>query len=216
MSSQRVFVYGGGGHGKVVADILLFREDLQFAGFVDDKRELRGQSILGLPVLGDGDWLEQECRREQVGVVLGVADNFIRQKIADKCVRWGAKLVTLVHPGASVSKSARLEVGTVVMTQAAINPCARVGSGAIVNTGAVVEHDVEVGDFAHVAPNAVLSGTSRLGKLSHLGVGAVVIQCVSVGSETIIGAGSVVVRDIQSEVIAYGVPARVIRKVETR
>ena len=102
------------------------------------------------------------------------------------------------------------------MAHATINACARVGLGAIVNTGAIVEHDVDVGDFAHVAPNAAMGGASRLGNFSHLGMGAVVIQCVSVGSKTIIGAGSVVVRDMQDGVVAYGVPARAARSIESQ
>ncbi|PYT96175.1 MAG: acetyltransferase [Acidobacteria bacterium] len=216
MSHRRLFVYGASGHGKVVGDILLALENSEFAGFVDDKVELQGSNLLGRPVFGDGHWLEQECTRARIGVALGVADSFVRKRLFEQCLRWGAELVTLIHPKASVSNSANLEAGVVVMAHATINACARVGLGAIVNTGAIVEHDVDVGDFAHVAPNAAMGGASRLGNFSHLGMGAVVIQCVSVGSKTIIGAGSVVVRDMQDGVVAYGVPARAARSIESQ
>lgn len=214
MSTQRLFVYGASGHGKVIADILIARKDLSFAGFVDDRDELQGASVLGSPVCGDGCWLEHEVRKGRVAVALGVADNSARQRLASKCLVWGAELTTVVHPAASVSASARLGPGTVVMAQAVINPNAKIGSGVIVNTAAVIEHDVELGDFAHVSPNAAMGGASRLGVLSHLGIGAVVIHCVSVGAYTVVGAGAVVVRDIPDNVIAFGVPARVQRSLD--
>lgn len=211
MSLPRIFVYGASGHGKVVADILLARKEPQFEGFIDDGTQLQGTRVLELPVLGNGQWLQQEAGKMRVAVALGIGDNFARQKVAEKCLAWGAELITLVHPRASVSTSARLGAGTVVMAQAAINPDARLGSGVIVNTAASVDHDVEIGNFAHVAPNAAMGGASRLGMLAQLGMGAVVIQCISVGARSFVGAGAVVVRNIPDGVVAVGVPAYIRR-----
>lgn len=214
MNVQKIFVYGASGHGKVVGDILLARKSPTFVGFIDDRADLRDTRVLGLPVFGDGQWLQEQARVTRVGVALGVGDNFVRRKLAEKCFSWGAELVTLVHPTASVSKSARLGRGTVVMAQATINAEAKIGTGAIVNTSAVVEHDVEIGDFANVSPNAVMGGASRLGTLSHLCMGALAIPCVSIGANTIVGAGSVVVRNIPDGVVAFGVPAHVRRALQ--
>jgi UDP-N-acetylbacillosamine N-acetyltransferase len=215
MTARKLFVYGASGHGKVVGDILLACNDPNFVGFIDDRADLRGSRVLGLPVLGDGEWLRHEAGMTQVAVALGVGDNFLRKKLAEKCISWGVELVTVVHPTASVSVSARLGRGTVVMAQAAINADVKIGEGAIVNTSAVVEHDVDIGDFANVSPNAVMAGASRLGVLSHLAIGALTIPCVSIGTMTIVGAGSVVVGDIPDGVVAFGVPARVRRTLES-
>jgi len=211
---QKVIVYGASGHGKVVGDILLARKDPSFAGFVDDRGELQGSKVLGLPVLGDGHWLQREARKIRVAVALGVGDNFARQRLAEKCLAWGTELAILVHPTASVSDSARLGPGTVVMAQATVNPDAKIGTGVIVNTGAIVEHDVVIGDYAHIAPNAAMGGASSLGNYSFLGINAAVRQCVIIGSQSIIGAGAVVVRDIPDHVVAFGIPAQVQRLVE--
>lgn len=211
MDIERVFVYGAGGHGKVVADILLARKDPRFAGFIDDRPELQGSTVLGFAVCGDGHWLQNEASRQRVAVALGIGDNFSRQRVAQACLAWGAELLTVVHPTAAISASARLGPGAVVMAQAAINPEAKIGGGGIVNTGASVDHDAEVGEFAHVGPKAAMGGASRLGMLSFLGIGAVIIHCAAVGAHSIVGAGAVVVRDIPDGVVAIGVPARIHR-----
>lgn len=209
---KKMFVYGASGHGKVVADILLARKEPDLVGFIDDRADFQGVNVLGLPVCGNGQWLREEAKKMRVAVALGIGDNLARQRVAYKCLAWGAELATVVHPSAAVAVSARLGPGTVVMAQAAINPDARIGRGAIVNTGALVDHDVEIGDFAHVAPNATMGGASRLGALSQLGIGAVILQGVGIGAGSLVGAGAVVVRDIPDGVVAFGVPARIHRK----
>jgi sugar O-acyltransferase (sialic acid O-acetyltransferase NeuD family) len=213
MVIEKVFVYGAGGHGKVVADILLARKDPRFAGFIDDRAALQGATVLGFPICGDGRWLQHEAGTRRVSVALGIGDNFARQRVAGICLGWGAELLTLVHPTAAISTSVHLGPGAVVMAQAAINPDAKIGSGAIVNTAASVDHDAEVGEFAHVGPKAALGGASHLGALSFLGIGAVVIHCVAVGARCIVGAGAVVAAHVPDSVVAIGVPARVHRRL---
>jgi len=213
MSNGSIYVYGARGHGKVLADILLARGDSEFLGFVDDDDKLHGERVLGFPVFGGQGWLEQQSQSGPVRVALGIGDSHGRERLAQRCEDLRIQVVTLVHPSASVSKTANLEPGSVVMAQAAINPNARVGRGAVINTGAIVEHDVEIGEFAQAAPNSAIGGASRLGPHSFLGMGAVMIQCVNVGRGTIVGAGSVVVRDLPDGVLAVGVPARVVRSV---
>lgn len=214
MSSKRVFVYGASGHGKVVADILISKNDAEFVGFVDDREDLKGSEVMGFPVIGNGEWLRQEAAHSQVSVALGTGESQCRHLLARRCRQWQIEVLTAVHPAATVSRTARLGAGTVVMAGAVINPDARVGMGAIVNTGAVLEHDVEVGDYAHVAPNAVMGGASQLGNFSHLGLGAAVLQGIWIGSHTIIGAGAVVVRDLPDAVVAIGIPARIHRRLQ--
>lgn len=208
MKLRRIYVYGAGGHGKVVADLLL-AAGLPVAGFVDDCPFQKGSTVLSLPIAGTGEWLRAQENKEAMAVALGIGDNLARQAVAERCRSWGFEIATAIHPRATVSSSAQMGAGTVVMGGAVINADARLGLGVIVNTGAVVEHDCLVGDYAHLSPNAALGGAARLGPLSHVGLGAVVLPGVAVGSESVIGAGAVVVRNVPDRVVATGVPARV-------
>ena len=46
-----------------------------------------------------------------------------------------------------------------------------------------------------------------------LGGGVIVLPGVTIGQNTVVGAGAVVTRDLPSDVVAVGVPARVIRRL---
>ena len=54
-----------------------------------------------------------------------------------------------------------------------------------------------------------------IGENTWLGAGVIVVPGVTIGKNTVIGAGSVVTKDIPDNVLAVGVPARVIREIPT-
>jgi sugar O-acyltransferase (sialic acid O-acetyltransferase NeuD family) len=207
-----LYVYGAGGHGKVVADLVLAAGRERLFGFIDDCVP-PGSLVLGHPVHGPWAWLASRAAHGPVGIVLGIGDNEVRARIARAVAGIGVEVVTVVHPRATVAPSAALGWGTVIMAGAVVNPDARIGEGVIVNTGAAVEHDVVVRNYAHISSGAALGGGSELGAYAHLGLGGVLLPGVRVGASAIIGAGAVVTRDISDHLIAVGVPARVLRSV---
>ena len=198
---KQIAVYGGGGHGKVVADIARANGFDSIIWIDDDVNK------------ADAVSLERflECY-PSVPVALGIGVNRARKKSFERLADAGITPVALIHPSAIVSESVLIGSGAVVMPAAVINADAVVEAGAIINTAAVIEHDCSIGAFAHISPNCALGGAVRVGELAHLGIGSSVIQCVSVGRSSTVGAASAVVDDIPDEVMAAGVPA-VVKKV---
>jgi sugar O-acyltransferase (sialic acid O-acetyltransferase NeuD family) len=200
-----LLILGGGGHGKVVADILLARGE-PVLGFLDDDAATWGTARLDLPVLGGIDTFADHA---PAGLVPGLGANAARKRVVE---RLGERARGLwrpaIHPGALVAPSARIGQGVVVAAGAVINPDAVVGDHAIVNTGATVDHDCVVGAYAHLAPGTHLAGGVRVGDGTLVGIGSVVIPYRSIGHWSVVGAGAVVVRDIPDGVTAKGLPAR--------
>ena len=200
-----MLVLGAGGHGKVVADILLCR-GLAVRGFLDDDPAIWGATRLGLPVLGA---IESYAGYAPDGLVMGIGANHIRRQVAE---RLGAAATPLwrnaIHPQATVAASARLGRGVMIAAGAVVNPDSALGDHVIINTGATVDHDCTLGAYVHLAPGGHLAGGVRIGAGTLIGVGASVAPQRSVGEWATVGAGAVVVRDIPDRVIAKGVPAR--------
>lgn len=204
----KLFIYGAGGHGKVVAEIALALGHL-VSGFIDDDPSMVGKHVLDLPIYGGFEWLVRSARHSKLIVGLGIGDNHKRYCIGQRCRRLDIPIVTLIHPSALISPSAVIGNGTVVMARVVVNAEARIGDGVIINTGSIVEHDCSVGEYAHLSPISAMGGASSLGAMSWLGMGATIIHCVSVGAGSIVGAGAVVIHNLPDTVVAVGVPARI-------
>ena len=57
----------------------------------------------------------------------------------------------------------------------------------------------------------ILESIIKIGEYTKVGMGSTIFDGVNVGNNTIIGAGSLVTKSVPDNVVAYGVPARVIR-----
>lgn len=203
--NRKVIIIGAGGHGKVIADIILCSHDLVL-GFLDDNCD-PSETAAGFPILGK---VEDYCSYPEAEFVIAIGNAAVRERVAASMD--GARWYSAVHPSAVVSPlHTQIGAGTVVMAHAVINPCAKIGRHCIINTGAVVEHDNVIEDFSHVSVGAKLAGTVRIGKGTWVGIGAVVSNNITVCPGCMIGAGAVVVKNMTEPGVYVGVPARKIK-----
>ena len=56
------------------------------------------------------------------------------------------------------------------------------------------------------------TGTVVVGRETHLGVGVSVRNNLTLGARSVVGVGAAVVADLPDDVVAVGVPARVVRR----
>ena len=205
--TEEIVVYGAGGHGKAVAEILAASKRI-VTGFIEDDLALTDSKIIGFPLCVVDEWLSSHSG---ASVALGIGDNRARERAGQLILRHSHKLISAVHPAAIVSRSARLGAGVVVIAGAVLNAECELEEGVIVNSGAIVEHDVRIGRYAHLSPGSAVGGAAQIGALSHIGMGAMILPSKRIGENCIIGAGAVVVEDTPDNQVAYGVPARIRR-----
>ena len=211
--SVPLIVIGGGEHARVIVDAARTRPDLwTVAGFVDGDECQETVRRLGLNRLGaDREARDLVERFPEGRFVIGVgaiSRPEIREQIALRFAQAGARWATVIHRDATVSGTATLGEGTVVLAQAVVNTGACLGEHCVVNTSAVVEHDVQVADFGHVAPSAAIGGGATIGRSSYCGLGSRVRDHVRVGDRVVIGMGAVVIGDVDSGTEVFGVPAK--------
>jgi sugar O-acyltransferase (sialic acid O-acetyltransferase NeuD family) len=209
----RVVIVGAGGHAQVIADLIQERrnlgEGIELLGFLDDDPAAPINSFTLAPRIGSLDSLE---RLECDGVVIGIGDNRMREKLFARAKGFGHRMITLVHPRAVVSSLARIGEGTVLFGGTVVNTGAVIGDNVIINTGATVDHHNHIEAHVHVAPGVHLGGTVTVKRGAFLGIGAVVLPNTTIGEWSVVGAGAVVTKDLASYVTAVGVPAKVIRE----
>ena len=186
-----MFLYGAGGHAKVIMDILKAEGKLVEA-LIDDNEGV--DELMGVKVLHNVN-----CGISPL--IVSIGNNRIRRSIAEKV---DAVFGMAVHPSAIVSGSAKVDVGTVVMQDVIIQACVQIGSHCIINTGASIDHECVIDDFVHISPRVTLCGNVHVGEGTWIGAGTVVIPGVKIGKWTVIGAGSVVDKDIPDGVLALG------------
>ncbi len=172
-------------------------------GVLDERSELWGLELMGVPVVGDPqDYLLRPGAR----AVLAIGSNRARQTLNQRflSVEW----VLAVHPQAYLDSNAHIGAGSVVFAGAVIQPLAQIGQHCIINTGATVDHDCLLGDYVHLAPGCHLAGNVRADEGSFLGIGSSVIPGVHIGAWATLGAGSVALHSVGPHRTAVGVPAR--------
>lgn len=205
-----LIIIGASGHGKVICDAAVASGGMVL-GFLD--RTPPAREWCGRPVLGsDRDLGAVLSEHGTAHVVVAIGDNATRQLVAERAAdATGCLFATVVHPRAVVADGVVLGPGTVVMAGAVLNPGAVTGAHCIVNTGATVDHDCTLGDFATVSPGVSLGGGVSVGRGSVVGIGGTVLHGRTIGDHAVVGAGAVVTEDLPDHVVAYGVPAQVIR-----
>jgi acetyltransferase-like isoleucine patch superfamily enzyme len=77
-----------------------------------------------------------------------------------------------------------------------------------------ITHDGGAWVFRDKLPKADIFDSIKIGDNVFLGYGTIVLPGITVGNNVVIGAGSVVTRDIPSDCVAVGVPARPIKSAK--
>jgi len=206
-------IWGAKGPALIVAEIIRLRGEYEIVGYLDNLNpERKHTDFGGACVLGGEEELDGLLSSGVRHLIFAFQNNRARLRLAEMVQAKGFELATAIHPTASVSASARIGVGTVIRAQSAIGPETEIGENCIIGYGATISHNCTIGDGAHLSSGVNVAGLVKIGRATWVGIGATIIDPKSVGCDSVIGAGSVVVTDIPDGVIAYGVPAKVVRK----
>ena len=193
-----IIVYGGGGHGKSVIDLIRALGQHQIIGVIDDGL-VKGGEVMGVSVLGGGEQLPQLAKdgvRLAVNAVGGIGDITSRIRVFKKLLEAGFGFPTIIHPTAFVEPTARLNQGVQVFPHAYIGSDVDVGFGSIVNTAAVVSHDCQLGAYVNVAPGALLAGAVAVDEGALIGMGATLNLNITIGARARIGNSAVIKNDV--------------------
>ena len=208
MLDKNVILIGYSGHGYVVADAAL-QNRWNLLGYAE-KKELQ-YNPFQLMYMGyemESDFFS--TRNDQIEYLIGIGDNYTREKVFNKIIQNNKKILTLISPSAIVSDSIKMGEGVFVNKNVTINALVNVGENVLLNTACIIEHECVIGDSVHIAPGAVLAGNVTIGKRSYIGANSVIKQGIIIGEDVVVGAGTVVLKDIPNQKRVVGNPSHYI------
>lgn len=207
---EKIVLLGGGGHAKVLIDLVNAFGNYEIVGIVDAQIDV-GVSVSGVTVLGNDRILSELYEKGLINACIAVGsvgDNSKRKALYEKVKNAGFLIPALIHPSAVISGKAQIREGAQIMAGAIVQTDSIIGENTIVNTGAIVEHDCTVGNHVHICPGAVLSGGCLIGEGAFIGAGATVLQGIKIGRNSIVSAGAVVIKDVIDNTTVIGIPAK--------
>ena len=205
---MNLFIYGAGGHAKVVATAAFETNSYEKIYFLDSaKKDFKFSEKSEIFSLNPEDDLLTSSVDAQS--IIAIGDNHIRMKIALESIN--DNFISIQSPNSYLSQFSKISEGVFISAGAMINADSFIGPHAIINTGSVIEHDCKIGSFSHVGPNAALGGNVELGSNVFIGGGAFVNPNLSICNDVTVGSGSVVINDISEPGIYAGVPANKIK-----
>ena len=206
---DEIILLGGGGHAKVLIDLINTSGQFEISGILDTQLEI-GTKVLNVSVLGDDDLLSGLYSKgiKNVCIAIGsVKDNARRRILFDKVKQMGFLVPYLLHPQTIISKNVHFSEGVQIMAGVNVQTDSLFKENTIINTGAIIEHDCSIGSHVHICPGAVISGGCTVGDGTFIGAGATIMQEINIGKCVTVAAGAVVVKDVPDRSMVKGVPA---------
>jgi len=205
-----LIIIGAGGHGKEIA-WLAKRCGRLIRGFLDNTPEKQGSNISGIPVLG---MLDQCTRFEDCEFIVAIGSPRARKKIVESFFhKKNLAFATLIDPTAIIGENICIQEGTMICAGSILTIDIQIGSHCIINTNAVLSHGAIIGDYVTVAPNASVSGDVHLESLVEIGANASIKEKTLIQSGAMIGMGSVVTKNVLTNQVLVGNPAKFLKSL---
>lgn len=199
---------GGGAFAREVHDWfapMLAGQGDRFAGYIDDNDQPMAAYGRDLPQLGSIDGYRPNPKHR---LVMAVASPKGKQLLAEKLTARGAAFASLFHPTTSLSASATVGPGAVVVPYCVISADVRAGAFATLNGFVSLGHDVALDDYVTLSGYVGLMGAVKVGARTFFGAGARVLPKVKIGADCTIGAGAIVMRRAPDGATLYAPPAK--------
>lgn len=140
--------------------------------------------------------------------VIAVGSPALRAKVKKILELRKARISTIIHPSAYISKTAKVGVGSIVAPKVFVGPKAKVGENTLINVGAVIGHDAKIGHSSVISPLANMNGQTEIGCRSLLGAGSTMNPGTKMGSDSKLTAGSVLSNSVEKGFLMHGNPAK--------
>ncbi len=207
---KNLIILGAGGFGREVYDLANYchtdNSDFRIKGFLSDD-PIDVESLGYPPVLSTIEGYEIKENDLFIPAIGNVHD---RKKVVEIILRKGGKFITLIHPFAVISPSARIGQGVAVKAFCVLASDVVIGDYTFLQSSTIFGHDVHIGNFCQINSFSFFAGCVKVNNLVTVNAGTKIVQGRQIGEASTIGMGSIVLKDVPTGVKVFGNPARII------
>ena len=207
----------GVGHNTAVFIDLAEACGYTVIGLYHFNNDRTGEKEHEFEILGSFDDLFARCDLTGKKFLLTMGDSKIRTELTDKIIALGGEVPSMIHPDSVVSRFADISsVGVYISPFTYVQANSSVGKNTVLLSHVNISHNTRIGDSCFIAGGAMIGAYTQIDDFVFVGQGTVSIssKCKYIGDHAYIGAGSLLTKDIPSNVVVAGSPARVLRTLE--
>jgi sugar O-acyltransferase (sialic acid O-acetyltransferase NeuD family) len=213
MASERTIIVGGGGFGR---ELIFFVGDTAQAGrlpplggYLDDAGDVFARfDYPEAPWLGT---IEDYIPQPGDNFVMALGSPKSKRAVHGKLSVRGGQFPTMIHPGATIVRTARLSEGVIFLTGTLAGADSRIDRFVVFNSGSGIGHDSTVGEFTTISSSVDITGNVTIGKDVSIGSNAMFTPGVRIGDGATVGLGAVVYRSVPAGATVYAAPAKRLR-----
>lgn len=202
-------IYGAGGSGKEMLEMINKYDSLKSRWdgivFIDDTQE---EGVFKSKQRIPFNAFQTLYKPTDVEIIIAVGEPKYRDLLADKIIKNGYSLTTIISPNASISSDCIIENGVIIKDYSFVSNDAFVGFNTLVQSNAIIGHDAKVGRNCTISAFSAIAGRTIVSDNVFVGISASIREDLHIGEFSIISMGAVVLKDVRSYKIVIGNPAR--------
>ena len=214
---KNLIILGGSGIGMIAISIAKELGIYTIGGFLNDVLPIG--AYIGkyekYPIIGTTDDLEKYLRDDNNVFFISYVGMQHEKSVYDKVVSLNIpsnRLATLIHPTAIIPKGmCKIGNGVLMAPLSQLSPDTTLEDNCIMLPNSFLGHDSTLCRFAHIASNATVGANVVVGKACHIGTNCTIREYTKIGDFCLVGSGAVVLKDVPSNSIVVGNPARLLR-----
>lgn len=198
---QRVLLIGGGLGATQVIDIFAGSATQKAVGVLDDKRDKWGSSVVGVPVVGGPDRLEQLFKDKTFdAAVIAISTSVAaRKKFRELCESLNIPLANAIDPTSKIATGVVMGTGNVICAFCHFGFEARIGDNNFFSAYNSFDHHNVIANDVSTGPGNLTSSRVKLGNQVRLGTGIHIEPGVELGDRVQVASGATIVRSVPAD-----------------
>ena len=193
---KKFYIFGSGGHAKSCIDVIESFKLNKISAIIYKDKKPSDSFFSNYNLVNENELLLSYKNLNAIVGIGQIKSNLHRKKIYKLIKKKYFKIEPIISKNAYVSKTSKINKGTIIMHNSYIGPDSLIGENCIINTGAIIEHDVRIGNHCHISTGCKINGNVKVSNDCFIGSGTIIKEGVKIKPETIIPMGSIVKKDV--------------------